>query len=125
MINTTFAAPTAQNMIRMTESVVQAENVTILVLEANNGVQRLSNVFARATWKPMAMATAALLVRCWMKTKIVQHHALLKIAAHIHTLQTRGTLKSATSVAIKARAINVNPATPIPAENAYCLQAVR
>ncbi len=75
MINTTFAAPMAQNMIRMTESVVQAENVSILVLEANNGVQRLSNVFVRATWKPMAMATAALLVRCWMKTKIVQHHA--------------------------------------------------
>ena len=32
-------------------------------------------VFVRVAWKPMAMATAAHLVRCWMKTKIVQHHA--------------------------------------------------
>ena len=119
MINTTFAAQMAQNMMRQIKHAVQAADVTILARQAKVGAKPCRIVFVRAMWKPMAMATAALPVKYWMKTKIVQHHALLKIAAHIHTLQTQGTLKNATSVVIKAHAINVNPATHIPAENVW------
>ena len=119
MTTITFAAQMAQNMIRQIKHAVQAADVTILARQAKVGAKPCRIVFVRATWKPMAMATAALPVKYWMKIKIVQHHVLLKIAAHIHTLQTQGTLKNAKLAVTKARAINANPATSILVENAW------